>query len=186
MSEKFTIGKAFVISDASKPKRKKAVKSTRLHLLKETRQGTSLYYQVLGSKLYNVRFPHNAQSNPGHWTAEDYNDSIWTCSCPDYMLRRHICKHVDFVKTKVLQGNDDWQTASIRLEKPKCETEGPILQLPYTNKNCGVCFEPMNTKEPVVWCEHGCGLTVHQECQLKMIENDVRQCIYCDIKLQLL
>ncbi|RHZ59136.1 hypothetical protein Glove_365g255 [Diversispora epigaea] len=109
-----------------------------------------------------------------------------SCNCPDF-LKGFQCKHILFVLLKVLKVDRTskliYQKAlktkeleSIFVNSPKInlpskrfinELEETIISKKKRRKigdKCPVCFDAMETREDLVWCQTGCGNNIHKDC----------------------
>lgn len=105
----------------------------------------------------------------------------WNCSCPDFEKRKRPCKHVYFVRNRVL-GQEDlivdsrtlWSIATATHPNEEFVREDSqtllkeVARKEYVGENCVICFEEMMSEDEneaqLVWCSGTCGKSVHSEC----------------------
>ncbi|CAG8532615.1 1270_t:CDS:2 [Diversispora eburnea] len=107
--------------------------------------------------------------------------NILSCSCPDFQ-KGFQCKHL------VLKVNQDskliYQKALLTDELRSIFDKAPRIYLQPSKKfinqleetitsikrhrkigdDCPICYDPMNDREDLVWCQSGCGNNIHRNC----------------------
>jgi len=77
------------------------------------------------------------------------DEEHWTCTCPDYKFRRRVCKHILFVRERVLR------------QSPAAPAE---LACVHGDEECSICLEIVPaTLGTAVQCLR-CGHATHAEC----------------------
>jgi hypothetical protein len=160
-------------------------------------------FVVLGSlgNLYTVTISHRPR-----------------CTCPDFE-KGSLCNHILFVYLKVLRVGAGsqlvYQSALLSAElceifanapaNPTSDAAADSLRAQQMYKalvngsdtlkrrpiagHCPICYEEINAKEELVWCEMGCGNNVHAGCfqqwvSAQLDKNDAEvpatvRCVYC-------
>jgi hypothetical protein len=146
-----------------------ASKTEPVHLLIYAVQGTTGVYEVRAAA------PNGLQ-----------DEFLWNCSCPDFDKRRRPCKHIYFVRNRVL-GQEDvrvdsdtlWQIATSRSD-PGSEQREVATRKPYVGENCVICFDEMTEADATIWCSGTCGNSVHAECyRIWSKRSGDSLCVYC-------
>jgi hypothetical protein len=143
----------------------------RLYLLDEgvLHEDEIIQYDVMGNsgKPYDIMM---AKSNMA--SVEHRMDHMFTCSCPDYRNRHVTCKHIYFIKERVLQGldrqADRWKLALKRISTKtkdyyQPQEDNEKKRRSWVGEQCSICIEEMKDSEQVTWCKT-CGNSVHEEC----------------------
>lgn len=122
------------------------------------------------------------------------------CSCLDFKTRGYVCKHIFCLVHRMLRfavtnefptRQRIWETASLdvlnrfssdplpehKLEVIKVDE---VSQRDWKGEDCGICCEPMNDKEKLVYCKAKCGKSIHKNClqQWQKIGKQ-KKCIFC-------
>lgn len=137
----------------------------RILLINEVRTGEAFEYTILGStkKTYTVQLKLNA----------------WKCTCPDHSYRHLECKHILFVKSRVL-GSGNWlEKAEQRIATGVFQKDQDVKQKDYIGDECGICLEEMEDGERVVYCKTICGKSIHQVCLARYSSVVAARCVYC-------
>jgi hypothetical protein len=95
-----------------------------------------------------------------------------TCTCPDFNIRRNICKHIIFVYCKVFKLSIHspliYQRNLLQEEVDNILSNEIVFNNNDTkrkkNDECVICFEKFDKKEKVVWCRATCGNNFHYKC----------------------
>ena len=128
----------------------------------------------------------------------------YSCACMDHAIRKNICKHIVFVLMRVmqvdyniLQGYFNISQTQLRNVHQYRERQRPsskpveVKREPTVEKRkiekdteCPICFELLNEKDKLVWCQHGCGNSIHLGCFNQWSNSLTRQrkkvtCVLC-------
>lgn len=129
------------------------------------------------------------------------------CSCPDYKLRKNICKHIYFILTKLLNNISvyDWLKID-KLDNIKDKLNKMLPQLNVKpddyyiklyekhlngvnennletkyrrNDDCCICISKIENNDTVIVCQI-CSNALHYNCwnRWKEVKNDTL-CVYC-------
>lgn len=133
-----------------------------------------------------------------------------SCTCMDFTTRQKRCKHIYHVVGRAAQlPESEWfrepsaEFASIitdtlarrgihaipdqvhpSVNQTSHQVHPTVQQRPWVGESCGICLEPMEETEPVVYCQKQCGQSVHRECCKRIREyarkhNKSLVCPYC-------
>lgn len=189
--------------------RKKRGISQNLFLIREVYNESKdqIIYDILGTtkNVYSITMNHDLE-----------NENVWSCTCPDYSMRKNICKHIYFIQGKPLAGvtdNNWWSKAIERINDPEQAKrksieflaskkiideyenkkrkldgiqeldEGCVVQRPFIDSGCPICFEDMRRGDSFVYCQYSCGNTFHRECFQKWKNRSGDKCPYCCIPI---
>ena len=123
-----------------------------------------------------------------------------SCDCPDHRIRGTSCKHLYFVKLRVLRmpprhwlvyqtGYKDWElryfalhltTSGIRAPKPVLDAfHGTAAAAPPDpTAECPICYEPLGS-EPTATCTTSCRTVYHASCVAQQRTYGDTQCALC-------
>ena len=104
----------------------------------------------------------------------------YKCSCPDFMYRNIVCKHLYWLSHKEMRNlhPDEWDDSiyQLLLFRYSC-----MFQEKGRNDTCGICLEEIDyDTEHVICCTTGCQNAIHGICWNRFMSktnNDL--CIYC-------
>jgi hypothetical protein len=61
---------------------------------------------------------------------------------------------------------------SVDVDVAAANTTPKVVQKPYQGDECAICFEELQAKELLVWCQASCGKTLHGECMTRLIAHN--------------
>lgn len=152
-------------------------------------------YLVQGASFSDYLIDMNPSANP----------RVWTCTCPDNQTRKSTCKHMLFVLMRVLrlppeylstkfgipvrQVNELIDRYSIQRARLPTTAERRVVNTTKKVKrreldtDCPICYEEMDNTQSLVWCQYGCGNSVHKSCFARWAKRSKpATCVYCRTK----
>ena len=120
------------------------------------------------------------------------------CTCPDFYLRRHRCKHIYFVLMRIM--NVDNYTDSSYTDDELIDMFNnipPIAQnlmykgsaIPNEGKEveqrfekgdiCPICLDPLENGKDLDFCRYSCGKTIHSKCFSMWEKSRGSICVFC-------
>ena len=120
------------------------------------------------------------------------------CTCPDFYLRRHRCKHIYFVLMRIM--NTDNYTDSSYTDDELIDMFNnipPIAQnlmykgsaIPNEGKEveqrfekgdiCPICLDPLENGKDLDFCRYSCGKTIHSKCFSMWEKSRGSICVFC-------
>ena len=120
------------------------------------------------------------------------------CTCPDFYLRRHRCKHIYFVLMRIM--NTDNYTDSSYTDSELIDMFNnipPIAQnlmykgsaIPNEGKEveqrfekgdiCPICLDPLENGKDLDFCRYSCGKTIHSKCFSMWEKSRGSICVFC-------
>ncbi len=102
------------------------------------------------------------------------------CSCPDFVIRKKVCKHIYWIGYKIIgRQPQDWtldmfQELCEYFKEYSSDKEG-------RNHDCPICLETIDyTTQQTICCETQCQNSVHRICWLKYYQNTLNtKCVIC-------
>ena len=121
----------------------------------------------------------------------NFNNKCMTCECPDFKLRKKICKHIYFIIKKIcnlnidLLNNNDPNINIYDIYTNISSILDDILYkrinkkiINYENDDCSICFE--NMSEGLLDKCNICKNSFHNDCIIKWLSNSTRtNCPLC-------
>lgn len=124
-----------------------------------------------------------------------FQNTHFSCSCPDNETRYVTCKHMYFVLYRVLRLSRDepipdpkeleWFLRKFITDEyvgnksVSTEIQGEDARIP---DECPICFEELHGSGPLVYCRAECLQSLHQECYAQACKYGKRECPYCRCK----
>lgn len=128
----------------------------------------------------------------------------FTCTCPDYMNRHRNCKHIYFVKDRVLKYSNSYLPPNELIHKylskhinknhshnkeVNHETKISCKNLHEDDNNiCVICFEEMTNEEltnkDLFTCEQSCGTHFHNSCIMMWFNQGKTTCPFCRYNIE--
>lgn len=131
----------------------------------------------------------------------------FTCTCPDYMNRHRNCKHIYFIKDRVLKYSNNYlppnelihkylskyigKTNEKNKEKEKVTSEKGLAckKLDEDDNNiCTICFDEMTNDEldnkDLFTCEQSCGTHFHNACIMMWFNQGKSTCPFCRYNIE--
>lgn len=137
-------------------------------LIKEEVKESELLYKVRGTqkKIYDIIL-----------------DNEWSCTCPDFLNRGELCKHIYFILKRVLhygteelkEGIEDHQVFKqasdvakkhqrLAAEYRKSGKDKKVQMKPISECDCCICCEEFETESEIIYCKSVCGKPLHKAC----------------------
>lgn len=111
----------------------------------------------------------------------------YSCECMDFKIRRNICKHVIFILMRVMQVDynilqdyfkiSQHELNNLHQYRDRSNITRRIIvkdkvkrrDIDENTDECPICFELLldnnkKVKDKLIWCEHGCGNSIHERC----------------------
>jgi hypothetical protein len=128
----------------------------------------------------------------------------FTCTCPDYMNRHRNCKHIYFVKDRVLKYSNSslppneliHKYLSKHINKTHSHNKEVSHETKLSCKNlheddnniCVICFEEMTndelTNKDLFTCEQSCGTHFHNSCIMMWFNQGKTTCPFCRYNIE--
>ena len=114
----------------------------RLFLISTENQDDKISYSILGStgNVYEI---------------DMYKNGKTTCTCPDYMTRKNICKHQYFIMDRVLKSKYESENSNDEFNAPEKIVSGfkkkKLLLEKGKLDDCSICMESMDSLKDC-WC----------------------------------
>ncbi len=103
-----------------------------------------------------------------------------TCSCPDFCMRKELCKHIYWLSFKKLGWAEPGQWTQRGIEA-FVKSNLPSMTIVGRNSECPICLEPIDySNEMTICCNLECNNSVHAICwhRFTNASNDPR-CVLC-------
>lgn len=182
-------------------KRKLKALTQRLYLISET--------ENKGDTVYGDYISYAIQGTTGNVYDVLFGDKVsqdkWSCTCPDHRARKSVCKHIHFVRARILACSSDersWvaharfldRQAALTKSRPFLASQEVISEYTkkrkpgverrlYLEEDCPICYDHMSSEEGTAWCRYSCGNSMHTECLNKWTARVGRNCPYCRASL---
>lgn len=165
--------------------RRSRSKDSRLYLISNTRVLTEEETNESVDHRFEI---HGTRGNTYTVTTSHKTGNIWrlihTCTCPDFMIRNRICKHIYFVYYRALHFEEDcdldiipkevlYINLSLFIDKKK-KTDAREIQ---EHDECVICFDLL-LERPTDHCR-SCLNSLHKDCIFFLQKSSHTKCPLC-------
>jgi hypothetical protein len=127
----------------------------------------------------------------------DFENTKFTCECPDHMNRQRDCKHIYFVMIQALRISKPKNVDLVDIDDAirNCDANkyvgvllsGDVAVTQRTNDECCICLMSFEDTpdEKTCYCIRQCGITFHSDCLqrlFKVVRN--RNCPMCRTEIK--
>ena len=120
------------------------------------------------------------------------------CTCPDFYLRRHRCKHIYFVLMRIMNADNYTDSSytddelidmfnnippiaqNLMYKGSAIPNEGKEVEQRFEKGDiCPICLDPLENGKDLDFCRYSCGKTIHSKCFSMWEKSRGSICVFC-------
>ena len=120
------------------------------------------------------------------------------CTCPDFFLRRHRCKHIYFVLMRIMDISNYTDSSytddelidmfdnippiaqNLMYKGSAIPNEGKEVEQRFEKGDiCPICLDPLENGKDLDFCRYSCGKTIHSKCFSMWEKSRGSICVFC-------
>ena len=120
------------------------------------------------------------------------------CTCPDFYLRRHRCKHIYFVLMRIMNADNYTDSSytddelidmfnnippiaqNLMYKGSAIPNEGKEVEQRFEKGDiCPICLDPLENGKELDFCRYSCGKTIHSKCFSMWEKSRGSICVFC-------
>ena len=120
------------------------------------------------------------------------------CTCPDFYLRRHRCKHIYFVLMRIMNADNFTDSSytdselidmfnnippiaqNLMYKGSAIPNEGKEVEQRFEKGDiCPICLDPLENGKDLDFCRYSCGKTIHSKCFSMWEKSRGSICVFC-------